>query len=99
MFTCPIPHQGAKRSFSSSPSLRPFLALSLKRPFLPLELSLIPPLSSPPSQGGDECGLACASENHTEGWRVGGFITSLSVAAGMRVDRIELTKCSKDVDI
>ncbi|KAL1524863.1 hypothetical protein AB1Y20_019743 [Prymnesium parvum] len=50
-------------------------------------------------KGGYECELACSSENHTEGWRVGGFITSLTVAAGQRVDRIELTKCSKDVDI
>jgi len=49
--------------------------------------------------GGDECALGCLSENHTEGWRIGGFISSLSIAAGMRVDRVELTKCSRDVDI
>ena len=49
--------------------------------------------------GGDECGLACHSENHTGGWRSGGHIQSVIVAAGSRVDRLELTKCSSDIGI
>lgn len=50
-------------------------------------------------KGGDECALACDSANITDGWRTGGLIQSVLVAGGQRVDRLELARCSEDLEI
>ena len=50
-------------------------------------------------QGGHECALTCDSRNLTEGWRTGGIVQSVMVSSGQRVDRLELARCSKDLEV
>ena len=49
--------------------------------------------------GGHECALTCDSRNLTDGWRTGGVVQSVMVSSGQRVDRLELTRCSKDLEV
>ena len=48
---------------------------------------------------GDECALACDSRNITDGWRNGGLVQSVLVSSGQRVDRLELARCSEDLEV
>lgn len=66
-------------------------------------------------KGGDECSLHCGGGGKREAdgsgqgdgsmvermpsYRVGGVIETLTVSSGQRVDRLELTKCTKDLEI
>ena len=49
--------------------------------------------------GGHECALTCDSRNLTDGWRTGGVVQSVMVSSGQRVDRLELARCSKDLEV
>lgn len=49
--------------------------------------------------GGHECALTCDSHNLTDGWRTGGVVQSITVSSGQRVDRLELARCSKDLEV
>lgn len=49
--------------------------------------------------GGDECMLDCDGTNHSGGWRMGGLLHGLVASSGQRVDRIEMAKCSEDVEV
>ena len=49
--------------------------------------------------GGHECALTCDSHNLTDGWRTGGVVQSVTVSSGQRVDRLELARCSKDLEV
>ena len=49
--------------------------------------------------GGDECELACASANLTDGWRNGGVLQSVVVGGGERVDSLALARCSADLEV
>lgn len=48
--------------------------------------------------GGTECPLTCLGDPASGStWRVGGLVEAIVVAGGDKVDRLELTKCSKDL--
>ena len=49
--------------------------------------------------GGHECALTCDSRNLTDGWRTGGVVQSVMVSSGQRVDRLELARCSKGLEV
>ena len=49
--------------------------------------------------GGHECALTCNSHNLTDGWRTGGVVQGVTVSSGQRVDRLELARCSKDLEV
>ena len=49
--------------------------------------------------GGGECAVLCSSENISDGWRTGGLIQGIVAGAGERIDRLELSRCTLDLDV
>ena len=49
--------------------------------------------------GGAECAVLCSSENISDGWRTGGLVQGVVASAGERIDRLELARCTLDLEV